>query len=72
VQAISPGEVITEFRPRFEQKKDPKNAIESSYKDFEFEVSDFVRPLYIVIFFIFISHINDMHAYIYDYIYQSR
>ena len=39
IQAVSPGEVITEFRPRFEQKPNPKEAIDSVYKQFDFEVS---------------------------------
>jgi len=39
MQAVSPGEVITEFRPRFEQQKDPKKAIDSVYKQFDFDVS---------------------------------
>ena len=39
IQAVSPGEVITEFRPRFEQKPNPKEAIGSVYKQFDFEVS---------------------------------
>lgn len=38
LQAISPGEVMTEFRPRFEQQKNPKEAIDSAYKQFDFEV----------------------------------
>jgi len=39
LQAVSPGEVVTEFRPRFEQQKDPKSSIGSVYKEFDFEVS---------------------------------
>ena len=42
IQAISPGEVITEFRPRFEQKTNPKEAIDSVYKQFDFEVSSII------------------------------
>lgn len=39
VQAVSPGEVFTEFRPRFEQQQDPKQAKDAVYKQFDFEVS---------------------------------